>query len=959
MIALRAKFQRVSLLGLLCLAATNPTVVQAKPLIETINGEQPIQLKSVQVNGDISGSVAETTVRLVVYNPNNRPLEGRLQFPLLPGQQITAFALDIDGAMRAAVPVEKVKGRKILEEVERRRIDPALLENTEGNNFSLKIFPVPAAGTRTVELRYTEALGKTNGHWAYHLPLAYGDDPFDLDLTLKADSKSLVKGTLGQMAFQPDRGGFTAHLAKPRFHPGGTIDVQVAASNVPKTILHERDGEIYFVTEIPVAGQTAERPKPLLKVIELLWDCSGSGANRSQAAELVELDRYFQAIGQAKVKLTRLRDHAEAAEDFDVSNGDWSALRKALENTVYDGASGLTSWTPHSDVNEYLLFSDGMVNYGSSKFPALPADVRLYALNSALSADTDRLSAVAEATGGKLVQIDSRVPGVAAGALLRDDPAILNLRGEGAEALLADTSQARHGFVRVAGKLTAQSATLRFTLSQSGQIREMTVPVDMTAPNHPIASSLWANLRLRGLQANYELHRGEIRRLGEKFGIPTRETSLLVLERAEDYVRYDVAPPPELKTAVERLKAVNGQMMSQNRAKQLDNVVRQFAEKIAWWEKEYDKSDPVPEKKVVNEDQDAGTSVASAGTAAAVMAPAPAPAAAPARASGAVPAPAAAAARPEPAVSATTPSPEIGIALKKWQADAPYSTRMRSATTEDVYAVYLDEKPTYANSPAFFLDAADTLFDKGQRDLALRVLSNLAEMDLDNRQILRVLGYRLLQAQAPELAVPVFEKVLRLADDEPQSFRDLGLAYAANKQYQQAINNLNEVVLRPWNGRFAEIELIALAEMNAIVAMAPDPLDTSAIDPRLLKNLPLDIRVVMTWDTNDTDMDLWVTDPNGEKCFYGHRFTRQGGRNSVDYTMGYGPEEFSLRKAKPGKYKIEVNFYGSRQQLVSGATTLNVKLITGFGAPNANEKDISLRLKSRAETVYVGEFEVK
>ena len=74
--------------------------------------------------------------------------------------------------------------------------------------------------------------------------------------------------------------------------------------------------------------------------------------------------------------------------------------------------------------------------------------------------------------------------------------------------------------------------------------------------------------------------------------------------------------------------------------------------------------------------------------------------------------------------------------------------------------------------------ATDLLLAQGQRDLALRVLSNLAEMDLDNRHLLRVLGYRLMQADAPALAVPVFEQVLAMGQEEPQSFRDLGLALA-------------------------------------------------------------------------------------------------------------------------------------------------------------------------------------
>jgi tetratricopeptide (TPR) repeat protein len=392
---------------------------------------------------------------------------------------------------------------------------------------------------------------------------------------------------------------------------------------------------------------------------------------------------------------------------------------------------------------------------------------------------------------------------------------------------------------------------------------------------------------------------------------------------------------------------------------------------MAWWEKSYPKGDPSkpPEAKsqppmpAFVTTADNMPTLAPAPRAPIAMA-APAPAAAPAAMRNET-------ARQRDSDSPqrlTSPSPEpasavIGIALKKWTSDAPYIARMNAASADTIYAVYQDEKPGYADSSAFYLDAADMLLAKGQRELALRVLSNLAEMDLENRQVLRILGYRLLQAGAPELAIPVFENVQQLAEEEPQSFRDLGLAHASAGHLQQAIDQLNEVVIRPWDSRFAEIELIALAEMNAIIASAPKlgplALDTSRIDPRFLKNMPLDLRAVLTWDADNSDMDLYVTDPNGEKCYYQHRFTYQGGRMSRDFTGGYGPEEFSLREAKPGKYKIEANFFGNRQQAVAGATTLQVKLSTGFGTPANKDQMITLRLKDRGETVFVGEFEVK
>jgi len=300
--------------------------------------------------------------------------------------------------------------------------------------------------------------------------------------------------------------------------------------------------------------------------------------------------------------------------------------------------------------------------------------------------------------------------------------------------------------------------------------------------------------------------------------------------------------------------------------------------------------------------------------------------------------------------------------LKAWQPDAPYTARMRKAAAADMYRIYLDERPSHAGSSAFLLDIAGLMLERGQRDLGLRVLSNLAEMELENRHVLRVLAYRLMEAGAPRLAIPLLERVQEMAEEEPQSFRDLGLALAASGQEQQAIEQLYQVVLRPWDWRFADVEQIALSELNSIVARAKAAgrtLNTRAMDSRLLRNLPVDLRVVLTWDADNSDMDLHVIDPDGERAYYGHQLTYQGGRMSRDFTGGYGPEEFMLRNAKPGIYRVEVNYFGNGQQIVTGATTLQLHFTTGFGTQKADDKMVTLRLKEQGSSIRVGEFEVK
>jgi hypothetical protein len=935
------------------------------PLMSTLDGEQPIRLQSLQIHGAISGGMAETTVRMVFFNPNRRALEGNLQFPLLAGQQVTAFSLDIDGQLRPAVPVEKARGRHIFEEVERRQVDPGLLEKTRGNNYQLRVYPIPAQGSRSVELKYAEALAREGARWSYRLPLTYGERVQDFDLTLQVHggnsggaSPPLAQSVLGAITFTPTRDGYQARVAKSRFMPSGTLNLLLPASAQPQSYVQEHDGSTYFVAEIPVSGQRT--PRPLPKVVGLLWDSSGSGAARAHDAELVELDRYFTALGNAEVRLTRLRDRADATQIFQVVGGHWDALRRALKSTLYDGASALNDWQPQVDVGEYLLVSDGLANYGHARLPTLAAGQRLYALNSALLADAGRLSALAQRSGGRLVQVLPDQQGAAAAALLSEGAHISNMHAIGASDLLVDVEDATSGVLRVAGRLTQPTAQLTLTLVEQGKPRQIQLKVAADAPRHAQAAQVWAGYKLQQLEAGADAHRGEIRRLGTRFGIATRETSLIVLDSLEDYVRYQVTPPAAYLAAYEKLNQQRGAALRAKRQKHLDAVVREFEQKITWWETVYPKD--APPKPVMKA---ASINVAEAAPAMMAMAaPVSSRPSAPAADMARRQASEQSASREQRAASATsaqatsTPN-EIGISLKKWRADAPYIDRMRAASAATIYAVYLDEKPDYANSSAFFLDAADMLLDKGLRDLALRVLSNLAEMELENRQILRILGYRLLQAGEPELALAVFEQVRLLAEEEPQSWRDLGLAHAAAGHPQAAVDLLHEVVIRPWDDRFAEIELIALAEMNALIATAPKPLATSQIDARLLKNLPLDLRAVLTWDADNSDMDLWVTDPNGEKCYYGHRFTYQGGRMSRDFTGGYGPEEFSLRLAKPGKYRIEANFFGSRQQVVAGATTLQVKLSSGFGTSTAKEQLLTLRLKGRGESVFVGEFEVK
>lgn len=960
----------------------------APPLIVSPGAAVPIGLRSASIEVETNGGLSRSTLLLTLYNPNDRLLEGTLEFPLQPGQQVSAFALDVGGELRDAVPVPKQKAQQVFESIERRNVDPGLLEQTAGNHFRLRVYPIPARGTRQVRLVVDEALRRENGAWRLDVPVQLLSTADRLALSIRARGLSAEPTQLGGFAaldFDRVRGGYAARYeslretlpSSPATHRLKPLGLRLPAATSAQAYVQSYDGDRFALVDLPLAvGEARQRTLP--SSVGLLWDASGSARKRDQQSEFALLDRYFKAMGDGSATLRLLRDVGEDGGRFEIRDGDWSALRNALETTIYDGASDLADWTPQPGIGEYLLVSDGLRNYGSAAFPALREGQALYALSSAgADADATRLSALATARGGRLVQWQGRDGlDAATAALLRDSTRIVGLEGEGIEDLQPQAWEVDGGLLRVAGRLTESTATVRVRLQEGGRARTVELPVAADAPESAQVAMLWASWQVAARASEPERHRGAITRLGQRFGLVTPGTSLLVLEAAADYVRYDIPAPAALRAEVDALRRTQQAEKAQSRSQRLEEVALRFAERIEWWKRDFPKGAP-PKPEAPK----AGAVASAMAPAGAPPPPPPAPVADMAMAQEAVAADALArsaereeAARAAPARAqfrsrgdAAAESADddgavgagVSIQLQAWAPDSPYARRLRDAKAEDLYAVYLDERDSHADSTAFYLDVADLLLKKGRRAEALRVLSNLAELDLENRHVLRVLGYRLMQAQDFARAVDVFREVLRLADEEPQSHRDLGLALAASGQRQEGIERLYEVAARPWDARFSEVELVALNEMNAIIATSPTPLDTAFVDRRLLKNMPLDLRVVLSWDSDNSDMDLWVTDPNGERCYYGNRNTYQGGLISDDFTGGYGPEEFVLKNAKPGKYKVEANFFGDRQQIVTGATTLNLGFSTGWGTKRHKQESVTLRLNGRSETVFVGEFEVK
>lgn len=307
---------------------------------------------------------------------------------------------------------------------------------------------------------------------------------------------------------------------------------------------------------------------------------------------------------------------------------------------------------------------------------------------------------------------------------------------------------------------------------------------------------------------------------------------------------------------------------------------------------------------------------------------------------------------------------EEKIELKSWNPDTPYIDLLQNEpTTEYAYKKYLEIRDDYSNSPSFYLDVADFFNRMGSSEKAIRILTNLIEVKLDDHELMRALAYKLEYFKQYELAAHVYERILQLRPEDPQSFRDLALAYEQIGDIQKSFDILykiynGELLEKDEDERFYGIEHIAYVELSRLVNKYPKQLNLDGIKTEDFPQMPIDLRVVVDWNHNDTDIDLWVTDPNGEKAFYKNTETKIGGHLSKDMVEGYGPEEFMLKNAINGNYKVIVDYFSDNLQKISGPTILKATFFTNYGRKNEQKETLIFRLDKEEEEIEVGNIKI-
>ncbi len=975
---------RPSLLLLLTCSALLYAIDVPPPInLKMPDGDEPARLEKLQIAVRVRGVIAEVDQTMTFFNPNRRVLAGDLDLPLADDATVAGYALDVEGQLVAGVPVPAVQARAILSAEARQRIDPGLVELVRGNAFRTRIFPLPANGRRTIRVTSVQPLviGVDGAACQIRLPRTVLPE-LVLDVELATNGATPEIGGFGSLTLATWEHGQRAHAVLRQVTPDDDLRIRLPRLPTVQVQVEELLGERFLALSTPVRSVQPPAPRHL----GLAWDASGSRTPAAIQRDRTVLARVL-AAWRPTVTLLVVRDTVSAPETFT----DVAALLTRLDGLAYDGGTRLGALDLRqgavSGVDRWLLTGDCLTTLDESL--PLVGTIPVWPLLSESSRDVAAARLIAALSGGAVIAAPSVDEATA--ALHGSVPVLPVLSG--APGVLAEITSLVQG----------DRALLLARLPGDGVVTLDGKPVTLPATvRGAVLARAWAGARCATLGVFPQRHRDELLFLGQRYGVVTPGCSLLVLETLDQHLRYGVAPAETRPALREQyLLALKGRQDQWNGARtaQRERLVGQWQARMRWYAGNplgqvgavlpvtpvplldvrpsapqtaapqstpaaaLDSGAPKGREEAVAEsdlaDQGAGVAI-GAGSAAS------------GRVSRRKDGDAMFGARMDHPAQAT-------IALTAWDPRTPWLAALRSAAPAERETVWLAQRRQH-DGPAFILDCAGFLLPV-DRALGLRVLSNLAELRLDHPDLLRIYAWRLREAGDLDQAVWALRRVLRLRPDEAASHRDLATVLAERAQRDQRGADLTEAmdllrrvverdpldadrlgnvdeVLRGWD-RMREVELIALEELNRLLVLARSGTWDQAptvptVDSRLVGQLDCDLRVVLGWDTDGTDLDLHVDQSDGEHAFYGHNRTRAGGLVSADCTQGHGPEEYLIRRAPAGTFRIGCHLFGNRQQTVLGPTTVTATVYTNWGRPDEQRQLLTLRLERSGERIAIG-----
>lgn len=919
-----------------------------------------LTIERLEMSVNVQAGLAQISLQATLRNETDDDAEARFSYPLPSGAVIKGYALDIDGTLVDGVLMPKERAEKIYTDRVTATIDPGIAARTADNRYQTRIYPIAAdGGRRQISLDFVAPVPAEG----LRLPLSQEKAVETVSIKIIGDGARLAQSPLA--GTQGKNTILDGEIFIPAM-PGGPALSSYANQK--------------FLT-LPLAAKPVTTVQDVNSVA-IIWDTSLSREGENLASERRFVEQVLTRLQPTRQSLIHGANNVAFAAPYQTTE----QLSAALARLTYDGATNLTTLLKADTLSRddiqsdiCLVLTDGRSTLGARNLPNLPC--RVFTFSASDNPNRDWLALLSARNAGA----DLTGLGASEAARIMTRGGGLQLaKGQAGDII---TLGLRQWFI-----MPIETRTRRLDV----QFKTETKSVNLRAlelTKHGGAGALWGQRRVAALQSRGPQAFDDVVAASRRWSIQSRETAFLVLESAQDYVEAKIDPPKSFPA--DRMKDYKGYLAearaeeAEELANHLDDLRDEWEDQITWWE-----TDWVEER---DEDTYSGN-----------LEPVTAPPAPEPMAEELAP--------PPPAIVDTAPSDnpqdlatpayeasadygedeviivtgsrrrnpagelpaEIKIETRAWNPERPFLTALAELSGDEFEMEYIRQRKTNGDHPSFYLEIADQLHRQGNTERAARMAATALDLQSATPVTRNNVADRLLMYGQTLEAVTLYRDVLPASQDRPQPYFNLALALiqagdeatgkAQGTYYREAFENLIHVINSPWEDDYEGIHLIALQDLNRTLARLPKRTRRKiekelGLDKIFYKNLPVDIRILIDWTADDADLDIHVIERVGaddeEKAYYSNPATLAGGRVSNDMTEGYGPEEYLIRRAPDGLYRVESDYYAQDAYAEDGALKLRARLWRNYGRETETHQTVIIEMLEEKEDPYIlGSIEV-
>ena len=832
------------------------------------------------------------------------------------------------GLVKTARVVPRQKAALAYEETVRRRVDPALVEWAGPGIFQTKVFPLLPNKLHRIVVGYDVMLVDDGDDRVFKLDLPEGEAGGRVEFDVAAEPGTQATVSPATDAFiSNDRAYYKFENAEPR-------DYTVRLAGARSVVLNsgKRAGEdAYFATRIKAdlpdeaADLAGDRAVFLL---DTSWSDRPAAFSRRLKLLRSILEENRDDIKQFAVMMFNVEQRWWRTEFTKNNKKGVNAFFDAADRIALEGATDLhsalstasTAWYGQdaSTMPNYFLLSDAAATWGRVDMASLADPIRkdasvaggaLFAYHLAgnipgHTSDRATMQWLAGASGGAVFDVAEEAELAKVAVAHRSRPwQMVGVSAKGADEILIQGA-ARTVYpgqtLTIAGR-GRLDGPLEIQFQRGGEKRTLKLE-----PKHSISSPSAARLFGQLAVEKLEPHAAELEEItiafARYFRVPGRTCSMVMLESAEDYERFGVKISPaddQLVIASTSVSAAIGEHESE-----LRQMRQQSLKRFTAW------VDSLQAASLVN----VPTAMRLA--------------------------------------MKRLPDKTFGFDARP--------LKCKSWAREHLGETFADELDL--ESPGFepVMAEAERKRIKFGADDAIKTASTLVEAKPSDVDTLRSVAFRAIEWQRSDQAAPLLWRLAQARPYQPQCLLLLARAMSESDDTDSAIICYDLVCHGNWNDRWASgaKDIAQIELMNLLEQVASGEID-SAVPQYCRARLRqlrdkwsdegLDMAVVMHWNTDRTDVDLHVTEPGGEVCYYKHNATKSGGRITQDITQGLGPEMYTLKLAPAGEYVIDAKYYSSDNNRTKAPTETLLTVFHNLGRRDFESSTNRITLSGKGE----------